>query len=180
MQRLLPRHMQIIELIHADQMATLKAKGVTDPEVVREVALIAHGNGHRVRMGNLAFLGAHRVNGVSALHTELMKETVFSAFHKLFPDRIVNETNGVTPRRWLLESNPALAALITETIGDRWVGDLELLERLTPMADDAAFRERYAAIKRANKQTLAGVIQTSHRPRSRPKSAVRRADQADP
>jgi starch phosphorylase len=159
MQRLLPRHMEIIQLLHADQMAALKRQGVTDSKTIHDVALIADLNGHRVRMGNLAFLGAHRVNGVSALHTELMKQTVFTTLHKLFPGRIVNQTNGVTPRRWLLQSNPKLAALITDAIGDGWVGDLEQLDALAPMADDAAFRERYAAVKQANKEALAAFIQ---------------------
>jgi starch phosphorylase len=158
--RLLPRHMQIIALLHADQMAALKAKGLTDAPTIARLALIdGQKSGDRVRMGNLAFLGAHRVNGVSGLHTELMKETVFSAFHKLFPDRIVNQTNGITPRRWLLECNPALAALVSEAIGAGWVGDLERLEALAPMADDAAFRGRFAAVKQANKDALAAVIE---------------------
>jgi starch phosphorylase len=159
MERLLPRHMEIIELLHADQMASMKREGITDAKTIRDVALIADLNGHRVRMGNLAFLGAHRVNGVSALHTELMKETVFRTLHKMFPDRIVSETNGITPRRWLLECNPGLSALITEAIGDSWPGDLEQLAALAPMADDAAFRERYAAVKQANKAALTGVIE---------------------
>ena len=160
MQRLLPRHMEIIEQLHADQQAALKQQGIDDGAIVQEVALIDNENGHNVRMGNLAFFGAHRVNGVSALHTQLMKETVFSAFHKLFPDRIVNQTNGVTPRRWLKQCNPKLADLITEVIGEEWPGNLEQLDRLAPMADDAAFRERYAGIKQANKQALAHTIET--------------------
>jgi starch phosphorylase len=158
MKRLLPRHMEIIELIHADQMMELRRRGMDDETIFRDVGLIDDRNGHWVRMGNLAFLGAHKVNGVSALHTKLMKETVFSAQHKLFPGRIVNQTNGVTPRRWLLESNPKLAALITETIGDGWVGDLAQLGELAPLADDAAFKERFGAIKQANKDALARVI----------------------
>ncbi len=157
MEQLLPRHMQIVQLIHDDQMAALAKQDVTE-DIIRSVALIDE-KGQRVRMGNLAFLGAHKVNGVSALHTKLMKQTVFSAQHRLFPDRIVNQTNGITPRRWLLECNPGLAALITETIGDRWIGDLEQLEGLAPMADDAGFRQRYAAIKQANKNALARVIE---------------------
>ncbi|WP_088347179.1 MULTISPECIES: glycogen/starch/alpha-glucan phosphorylase [Rhodomicrobium] len=157
MERLLPRHMQIVRLIHEDEMAALVGQGIRD-EIAAQVALIDDRT-QRVRMGNLAFLGAHRVNGVSALHTKLMKQTVFSAQHRLFPDRIVNETNGITPRRWLLESNPGLAALVTEAIGDRWIGDLGQLEALAPMADDAAFRERYAAVKQANKHVLAHVIE---------------------
>ncbi len=158
MWRLLPRHMQIIELIYADQLAELRERGIEDYETTSAVAVIDDQH-QRVRMGNLAFFGAHRVNGVSALHSGLMKRTVFSAFDRLFPDRIVNQTNGITPRRWLLESNPKLAALVTEVIGDGWVGDLDQLERLTPMADDAAFRDRFAGVKQANKEALARVIQ---------------------
>ncbi|MEM9625016.1 MAG: glycogen/starch/alpha-glucan phosphorylase [Pseudomonadota bacterium] len=154
-ERLLPRHMQIINLLHADQMKGLKAKGV-DKVTMSEVSLID--DGHRVRMGNIAFLGSHHVNGVSALHSELMKETVFRSLHQQFPERIVNQTNGITPRRWLLQCNPGLASLVTEAIGDRWIGDLPALETLAPMADDASFRERFAAIKRANKEALAEVI----------------------
>ncbi|MDH3661089.1 MAG: glycogen/starch/alpha-glucan family phosphorylase, partial [Alphaproteobacteria bacterium] len=157
-ERLLPRHMEIINLLHADQMQALKADGVTDPETLAALTLIDQANGHRVRMGHLAFLGSHHVNGVSALHSELMKETVFSALHQRFPERIVNQTNGITPRRWLLQCNPGLAALVTEAIGERWIGDLEAIEALSPMADDPAFRERYAGIKRANKEVLAATI----------------------
>ena len=159
-ERLLPRHMEIIELLHADHMAALQQQGVVNDETLAEVSLIDDRNGHYVRMGHLAFLGSHRVNGVSALHSELMKETVFKALHQQFPDRIVNQTNGITPRRWLLQCNPELASLVTETIGDRWVGDLEQLAALAPMAEDASFRERYAEVKQANKQTLAKVIAT--------------------
>jgi starch phosphorylase len=151
--------MQIIEQINADQMAALEAKGAGDADTIGRVALIDSQHHPRVRMGNLAFVGAHRVNGVSALHSRLMKETVFSAFHRLFPDRIVNQTNGITPRRWLLECNPRLAALVTEVIGDGWVGDLEQLAGIAQMADDAAFRERYADVKQANKHALAAVIE---------------------
>ena len=157
-ERLLPRHMQIISALHADQMQALRAKNV-DEKTLSEVSLIDDRDGHRVRMGNLAFLGSHHVNGVSALHSELMKETVFRALHQQFPGRIVNQTNGITPRRWLLQCNPGLAALVTESIGDRWIGDLPALEALSPMADDAAFRERYAAVKQANKRALAKVIE---------------------
>ncbi len=157
-ERLLPRHMQIINMLHADQMQVLEAKDV-DQETMSEVSLIDDNNGRRVRMGHLAFLGSHRVNGVSALHSELMKQTVFKALHQQFPERIVNQTNGITPRRWLLQCNPGLAGLVTETIGDRWIGDLPALETLAPMADDAAFRECYASIKKANKDALAKVIE---------------------
>ena len=157
-ERLLPRHMQIINALHADQMQALRADGVEDQETLDALALIEDRDGYRVRMGHLAFLGSHHVNGVSALHGELMKETVFAALHRRFPNRIVSQTNGITPRRWLLQCNPGLSALVTEAIGDRWIGDLEAIEALAPMADDAAFRERYAAVKRTNKEALAEVI----------------------
>ncbi|MGI9485629.1 MAG: glycogen/starch/alpha-glucan phosphorylase [Geminicoccaceae bacterium] len=157
-ERLLPRHMQIINALHADQMQALSDKGVTDEKILQAVSVIDDRGDHRVRMGHLAFLGSHHVNGVSALHGELMRETVFADLHRLFPERIGHQTNGITPRRWLLQCNPGLAALVTETIGDRWIGDLPALEALAPMADDPAFRERYADVKRANKRTLAAVI----------------------
>ena len=157
-QRLLPRHMEIIGLLHTDQMQALKADGVTDQETLGALTLIDQGSGHRVRMGHLAFVGSHHVNGVSALHSELMKETVFQALHQRYPDRIVNETNGVTPRRWLKQCNPGLSALVTEAIGDRWIGDLEQIEALAPFAEDAGFRERFAAVKRANKEALTATI----------------------
>jgi len=152
MHRVLPRHLQIIERIderHARACAAA-GRGRSDSLRIRDA--------DTVRMGELAFITARRVNGVSALHTELMKKTVFRELHALHPDRIVNETNGVTPRRWLYGCNPTLRGLLLETIGDRWVGDLAELERLAPFADDAAFRERYACAKRANKVRLAGWL----------------------
>jgi starch phosphorylase len=122
------------------------------------VSLIDHTHGHRVRMGHLAFYGAHKVNGVSALHTELMKRTVFHDLHRAFPDRITNKTNGITARRWLRQCNPALADLVTEAIGPGWLVDLEQLEGLAPLADDAGFRERFARAKRSNKERLCALI----------------------
>jgi starch phosphorylase len=109
-------------------------------------------------MGHLAFYGAHKVNGVSALHTELMKRTVFRDLHRAFPDRITNKTNGITARRWLRQCNPDLADLITAAIGPGWLVDLEQLEHLAPLAEDAAFREGFACAKRANKERLAALI----------------------
>ena len=150
MSRLLPRHLTLIERIDA-----LHARD--NPS--RTAA--ARSNGH-VNMGELSFVMAHKVNGVSALHTELMKETVFGDLHRLHPDRIVNQTNGVTPRRWMLSSNPRLAKLITETIGDGWVDDLERLSDLAPHADDAGFRQDFAAAKRANKADLADWMNQAH------------------
>ena len=154
----LPRHLQIIEQIDRYFVSELNSKNLDiEPE---SVSAIDHhdGNGGSVRMGNLAFIGAHKVNGVSELHTELMAQTVFRDLHRIYPGRIVAMTNGVTPRRWLHNCNPALSGLITETIGDGWVGDLDQLSKLKPHAGDAAFREGFAAAKRRNKEFLANYI----------------------
>ena len=158
MERLLPRHMQIIYLINAQHLDALRAKGVHDWGVLANVSLIDEHHGRHVRMGNLAFLGAHKVNGVSALHTELVKETVFRDFHRLYPDRIVNKTNGVTFRRWLLEANAPLSRLLAETIGAEVLDDPTHLSKLEPLADDPAFQQRFAAAERANKERLAALI----------------------
>jgi starch phosphorylase len=148
--RLLPRHIQIIDQIDF----THAQKNPTRTQSMR--------SDHQVKMGQLSFVMAHHVNGVSALHTELMKTTVFEELHHLHPDRIVNETNGVTPRRWLLACNPRLARLITEGIGEGWVDDLEQLEKLEPYIEDAGWLERYAKVKRANKVELSNWMGQAH------------------
>jgi starch phosphorylase len=158
MERMLPRHMQIIYAINARLLAAARRVNGADDAFIAAVSLIDESNGRRVRMGNLAFVGSHKVNGVSALHTGLMKETVFAPLARLFPDRIVNKTNGITPRRWLLQANPGLTALLRETIGDAFMGDATALSALAPFAEDAGFREAFAAVKHANKQRLAAVI----------------------
>jgi len=155
MRNVLPRHVQIIEWIdhrvnryiqdHRSDVSFASTKVIDD-----------YGG---VRMGNLAFIGSHRVNGVSALHTDLMKKTVFADLHALYPDRIVNQTNGITPRRWLYQCNASLRELLIESIGDRWVGDLQYVELAAPLADNAVFREKFAEAKRANKIRLAGEIE---------------------
>lgn len=152
MDQVLPRHLQII-----GQIDERHARDCAVAGRARSNGLKIKGDGE-VRMGELAFVTARRVNGVSALHTELMKETVFAELHSLHPDRIVNQTNGVTPRRWLHGCNPALGGLIREHIGDGWIGDLTALEQLTPLADDAAFRDAYAGAKLANKTALVDWI----------------------
>lgn len=148
MRRVLPRHMDLIEHIDARHARR-------HPGRPAHVAIIENG---AVKMGELAFLTSHRVNGVSALHTHLMKESVFHDLHRLHPDRIVSQTNGVTPRRWLWSCNRPLSRLITETIGEGWVGDLERLDRLTPHTDDPAFLEKFAAAKRHNKIALSNWL----------------------
>ena len=157
--RVLPRHLQIIEHVDRTCVEEIRDSGLdVRPEAV--CALDYHdNNGGSVRMGNLAFIGSHRVNGVSELHTELMAKTVFHDLHRLYPGRIVNVTNGVTPRRWLHGCNPDLSELITSLIGEGWVGDLEQLAALSGHADDNAVLDRFAAAKRRNKERLASQIE---------------------
>ncbi len=137
----LPRHMQLIERID-------RAHARAYPIRSSSVGIVRN---NEVHMGELAFIMAHRVNGVSALHTELVKTQLFPELHRLHPDRVVNQTNGVTPRRWLKLANPGLSGLITETIGTGWEGDLDRLEELVPHVEDKSFRDAFGAVKRANK-----------------------------
>ena len=157
LERLLPRHLQILRQLDAEQRAALEARG-TDATVQREVALFGERGQPVVRMGNVAFLTARKVNGVSALHTDLMRETVFRDFHQLHPDRIVNKTNGITFRRWLAEANPGLTALLTEAIGPAFLDDPTALASVARLAEDRAFHARLAAVRRANKVALAAQI----------------------
>ena len=160
MERMLPRHMQIIYLINAFHIDALRAKGIHDFDVLRAVSLIEEDNGRRVRMGNLAFLGSHSVNGVSALHTKLMRSTVFAELHKLYPERINNKTNGITFRRWLYQANPQLTAMLVEALGDGLLDDPEgRLRDLEPFADKAAFRNQFAEQRLHSKRALAALIQ---------------------
>lgn len=156
-ERLLPRHMQIVYAINAQLLHEARATGVFDVEQVARISLIEENGERRIRMGNLAFAGSHSINGVSALHTELMKQTVFADLHRLYPARINNKTNGITQRRWLFQCNPGLTGLIREAIGDRFLDDIEALHALDALAEDATFREKFAAVKRANKQRLAAI-----------------------
>ncbi|MGF1501778.1 MAG: glycogen/starch/alpha-glucan phosphorylase [Paracoccaceae bacterium] len=148
MARVLPRHMQLIHRID-------DAHGAAYPHRPPNTRIIDAGE---VRMGNLAFIGASRVNGVSALHTRLMRETVFRDFHGLHPERILNQTNGVTQRRWLHTCNPGLRGLLLDTIGPDWIADLDALAALVPHAEDPGFRARFAEVKRGNKVRLANAL----------------------
>lgn len=156
-ERLLPRHMQIIYAINSRVLRDARRAGL-DEAAIAAISLIDENGERRVRMANLAFTGGHSVNGVAALHTELMKKTVFADLHKLYPDRINNKTNGVTPRRWLQQCNPGLTAVITDAIGPGFLDDAEKLSALNALADDAALGERIAQVKRANKVALADHI----------------------
>jgi starch phosphorylase len=157
-ERLLPRHMQIVYAINAQVLLEARASNQFSGEQISRISLIQENGDRRVRMGNLAFVGSHSINGVSALHTELMKETVFADLHKLYPDRINNKTNGITPRRWLIQCNPGLTSLTREAIGDRFLDDIEAIKKLDAFAGDAAFRDKFAAVKRANKVKLANLV----------------------
>jgi len=160
MERLLPRHMQIIYLINAQHIDTLRGHGIHDFGLLRAVSLIEEDNGRRVRMGNLAFLGSHSVNGVSALHTQLMRDTVFADLHRLYPERINNKTNGITFRRWLYQTNPRLTELLIQTRGEELMDSPETaLLGLQPYADDASFRERFAEQRRYSKDILVTLVQ---------------------
>jgi starch phosphorylase len=158
MERLLPRHMQIIYLINALHLDSLRGNGHSDGHLLSSISLIDEHNGRRVRMGHLAFLGSHKINGVSQLHTDLIKETVFRDLHGLYPDRIVNKTNGITFRRWLFEANPGLTRLLTETIGPDFLDNPEALTGLEKLANDTGFHTRYSGVRRANKEALAKLI----------------------
>ena len=158
LERLLPRHMQIVYAINANTLLFARKEKKMADQQIRSISLIDEGGERRVRMGNLAFIGSHSINGVSALHTELMKETVFADLHGLYPDRINNKTNGITPRRWLMQCNPGLTSLLRETIGDDFLDDAEKLAALDRFADDAAFREKFAEVKRLNKVRLANTV----------------------
>ncbi|CAB5536131.1 Maltodextrin phosphorylase [Pseudomonas putida] len=160
MERMLPRHMQIIYLINAYHIDALRAKGLHDFDVLRAVSLIEEDNGRRVRMGNLAFLGSHSVNGVSALHSRLMRSTVFAELHKLYPQRINNKTNGITFRRWLYQANPQLTAMLVDALGPEVLDDPESrLKALVPFAEKATFRKQFAAQRLHSKRALASIIQ---------------------
>ena len=159
-QRLLPRHFEIVEEI--DRRFRLQAASVpgADSELVRRTSILDESG--TVRMANLAFVGSHAVNGVAALHTEILREHTFADLDRVLPGRISNKTNGITPRRWLLQSNPGLATLINDAIGSGWIRDLGELRRLAPFADDSAFRSSWAALKRVNKVILADRAQKLH------------------
>ncbi|MDR8016119.1 glycogen/starch/alpha-glucan phosphorylase [Ectopseudomonas guguanensis] len=162
MERLLPRHLQIIYLINAEHIDALRAKDIHDFRLLRAVSLIEEDHGRRVRMGNLAFLGAHSVNGVSALHTRLMRDTVFRDLHRLYPDRVNNKTNGVTFRRWLFQINPGLTHLLVDALGEALLQrPEEHLRELEPYAEREDFRHEYARCRQRNKEVLAERVRQS-------------------
>jgi starch phosphorylase len=157
--RLLPRHLEIIYEINRRFLDDLRLRYPNDDQLIRRLSLIDEAGGKYVRMAHLASVGSHAINGVAALHTELLKQTVLKDFYRVAPEKFFNVTNGVTPRRWLALSNPKLSALITRHIGDGWIANLEdEVERLEPLAFDVGFQRDWQAVKADNKGALAGLI----------------------
>ncbi|MDM0106226.1 glycogen/starch/alpha-glucan phosphorylase [Variovorax sp. J22R24] len=156
--RVLPRHLQILFDMNSRFLATVTQAHGHDVELLRRLSLIDESGERRVRMAYVAVLASHSINGVSGLHSELMKQSIFADFAKLFPERFNNKTNGVTPRRWLAQANPSLAALLDTRIGRGWRRDLTQLEVLRPMAQQPAFVRAFRHAKRENKLRLANWI----------------------
>jgi len=155
---LLPRHLEIIYEINHRFMRDVAAAYPGDTGRLQRMSVIEEGKEKRVRMANLAIVGSHSVNGVAALHSQILKDSLFHDFHLYYPAKFKNITNGVTPRRWLLQANPALSSLITEAIGPGWECDLYRLRDLIPLADDAQFRQAFADAKIRNKRRLARYV----------------------
>ncbi len=159
-EKVLPRHLQIIYEINRRFLTeVVEAKWPGNDVRKREMSLIEETAPKQIRMAYLCVVGSHKTNGVAALHTQLLKSRLFHHFYELYPERFTNMTNGITPRRWLKLCNPLLSDLLTETLGHaRWVADLDLLRELESYADDASFRARFLAVKRANKVALADLV----------------------
>jgi starch phosphorylase len=154
----LPRHLEIVYEINRRFLDEVRARFPGDEDRLRRMSLIGEDNGRSVRMAHLATVGSHAINGVAALHSELLKASVLKDFYEMWPERFSNKTNGVTPRRFLALANPGLRELLDDTVGDGWLTDMTLLRGLEPYADDAAFRRQWRTVKRANKARLAEYI----------------------
>jgi starch phosphorylase len=160
-QVLIPRHLEIVYEINRRFLDDVRVRFPNDADRVQRMSLIEEGPQRRVRMAHLAVVGAHSVNGVAEIHSDLLRTRVLRDFAEMFPTRFNNKTNGVTPRRWLLTANPALAGLITDVIGDHWITDLEQLRGLERFADDGAVQERFLKAKRAAKARFVDWLRRS-------------------
>ncbi len=158
-EQLLPRHLEIIYEINAHFLDDVRLRFPGDQGRVARMSIIGESPAKTVRMAHLASVGSHSINGVAALHSELLRTMTLLDFYELWPEKFSNKTNGITPRRFVRLANPGLSALITEHLGDGWLANLDQLSQLEPLAEDAAFRARWRAIKRANKVTLAATVQ---------------------
>jgi starch phosphorylase len=156
--KILPLHLEIIYQINEHFLSEVRKRFPNDPQRIKRVSIIEEGMEKKVRMAHLSIIGSHAVNGVSRLHTEILEKEVFRDFHEMFPERFSNKTNGITQRRWLKKANPGLSALITESLGDAWLTDLDQLKQLRPLADDRKFLDRWREVKRKNKERLAAYI----------------------
>ena len=157
-EQFLPRHLEIIYEINRRFLDEVRAKFPGDDARVRRMSLIGEDGARSIRMAHLATVGSHAINGVAALHSELLKDTVLRDFYEMWPQRFSNKTNGVTPRRFMGLSNPGLRSLLDETVGEGWMTDLTMLRKLEPLADDRVFGQRWRAVKRENKARLADYI----------------------
>ncbi|NCO68057.1 MAG: glycogen phosphorylase [Nitrospirae bacterium CG_4_10_14_0_8_um_filter_41_23] len=158
MGNLLPRHLQIIQEIDRRFLIQVTERFSGEPQRKWQMAIITGDGEKRVHMARLALVGSHTINGVSRLHSDILKENVFKNFYLMFPERFQNVTNGVTPRRWLLEANPGLSSLITEAIGEGWEKNLDELRKLESLAEDTEFRKRFREIKMSNKIALSDFL----------------------
>jgi starch phosphorylase len=158
---LLPRHLEIIYEINRRLLDEVRVRFPGDEGRVERVSLVEEGSQRKIRMANLAIVGSHSTNGVAAVHTKLLRTTTVKDLAEMFPERFSNKTNGVTPRRWLLEANPALADAITEVIGEGWITDLSQLHQLQPLAEDSSFRELFLTAKRESKAQFANWLKST-------------------
>lgn len=172
MEHLVPRHLQIVYEVNRRFLEEAGSLATSDPGLPARVSLIEESSPKQVRMAHLAIVGSHSVNGVAALHSELIKTQLVPDFYRLFPERFNNKTNGVTPRRWLWQANRALSALLTERVGEGWVVDLEKVRGIDPLATDPSFQEAFAKAKRQNKERLSRLVAAEGRVTMDPASMV--------
>src|SRR5262249_37624106 len=167
---MLPRQLEIILEINKRLLNEVRNRFPGDEGRIEKVSLIAEGSQRKVRMANVAIVGSHSTNGVAAIHSQLLRTTTVKDLAELFPDRFNNKTNGVTPRRWLLLANPALARTITNAIGNGWISDLDQLSKLAPLAEDKSFRDAIRKAKRTAKLEVVYLIKPTCNQSSHPHS----------
>jgi starch phosphorylase len=158
---ILPRHLQIIYEINQRLLDGIRKRWPGDEGRVQRMSLVGEGTDPNIRMANLAVVGSHKINGVAAIHSDLVKANLFPDFHAMWPERFTNKTNGITPRRWLLRANPRLASLVTARIGDNWASDLSDLAMLEPWADDPATQQEFLNVKRGCKEQLSRLVEST-------------------
>jgi starch phosphorylase len=158
LERLLPRHLQIIYEINARFLRSVMHRNPGDTGLLRRMSIIGEDQPKTIRMAHLAMVGSHRVNGVSHTHTQIMRQTLFRDFDRFWPDRIISLTNGISQRRWLADANPGLLKLIGTRLGSDWFERFDRLRELEPYAEDESFRQEFAAVKRGNKEALALIL----------------------